>query len=1216
MHLPTSSTQLRLTVSDKPGAFRPRLSPNGLLAKLLVYHRQGRAFFTRPHVIGYTFSDEAGGIHAQPISYPPMRDFWTTECHIDRDGPGFVAGIVDGKVGSPNSPIQWNHVPQTNIPFILTRPVSRLLESVGHQVGHENIAAVRADGRSLITTHISDPADRQLVLINPNGWQKMRSSAARQTLIDQLDGVDLAYSNRQKLHMEGKAMMLRLYHDTLISSATGKPCFVDVDISCLGINPKAVYDNPDNMRYSIQIYAPDEHQDIESRGPRQDVTIFNWMRNAENKEGIMRSFREENGQVHLIVLPRRRTLVRDLITVNTICRDDGMVEIYVYNPYEPEASNRTVRFEANSWNTIEENARYQKLEGGVRQAVYDLFSRSQRIEITGNSVADVKSQVEQIESNILLPASKRLAKKLALEVFNLKHFKVSRLSGIRQRYGVQYHTFREVRIPNALPRELRPGENVVFFKAESCVEVAFVDETNGFKVIPGKPYPTAIVPLPVDIARGHPEDLKLAAVDSRGNARDASFFGTPLNVAVAGQALITPTVGGKFNSLDQGAHVDQRGGFFGNFTLDASSFPEGQIFSDHVELSWSASQFGSINGTIFAAKGEAGKAFDPFTGNQLLSNYNEIGGAGMVTGPMTHESNPALEGIMTPMWDPNYPLYDSYTAIPGGLPSMVEDCHASATNQMETGGVTITHNQAMGGGGAADNIQVTNIVQRALRWIGGKALWLADAAHRFWQDITRGSDLYRAGYKIISKATNRQSKVNPASDPLVPTPKNFTLAEAWHQFCVGTWYDVGYAKSFLRVAIVVMAATGLMGLPVIGPTFLLICLASTFISWPAWAMHVAKGGFDPKEIMSINPINIFWQDYGFGTMVSATYKVAQTAVGKFIVSERSTGNRLTAKSKRYLFWAMAVPPAAIGFGMIGGALAVSYIMSLSALALTSLPIVAGLFASRFCLNLARRIAPNAKEKSFMRACFHFAAKNGPLALGVAAALYINSGAAILAIPWAAVLMLGFWSIFVGANLIYALNNYVKDQKAVPIVEEPNPEFGSILYHRSESWRNLIRDFMFIDTPYYKIDEFTPIDGPEVKPDTLWAAINQACPNILEKPGANALDNINAIIQGEGLVLVDAWQELANTNCPDFLCGLESDTWKLSHLNIFTRRGRIARLFYQTREMRSIMAKLPRDARIANGPNRVKPEDYDRLTELNRYVLQAYFHANSPQRIVA
>jgi hypothetical protein len=789
-------------------------------------------------------------------------------------------------------------------------------------------------------------------------------------------------------------------------------------------------------------------------------------------------------------------------------------------------------------------------------------------------------------------ATKRAIINAIAETYDLDNFEVSRVTEMRPRYVLQFYNYRETEFKEVLQTPLAAGESVVLTKALAAAEVVYLNDKNG------QPKGTRkIIPLNFDPTDGRPEDYNLVINDPRPHAQFSTRFLRPVASALAGQHLIDPYVMGTDIMAAVWPKVDQLG-FFGVMMLTAMAFPHGNVFSDPAKNPWFLRAFGTISHSIFDSKRDAGKDYYWLTGNPHLRGSKAATGAAMVTGPNTDAVNPARDGLLFYCRTPGIKPHMIKTAIPGSYILVIEDAEVSYFHMSMFGLLTETTINAMSAGGGLDNYQLAWNIQRGQRWNAGKCLFLMDAAGEMWIDMTRGSSLYRQLYSLVknpesglieprrdfigslssANATNKAA-LEKAFDPKRPLPEKFKFNEAREWLNVGTWYWVSFQKIALFLSVPAMILLTVLPIPVAGSMFLMACLAVTLFGWPFWAIQMMKVGVNPKGIFSLFPIHIVWGDLAMRTMAKSGFDIERLGVGKFRISDRSLGNRLLTKDKRAALWVGGILPAAAGALLTTAATLITMAVGIMPVALTAAPVLIGMVTGRILSRIAKRLLPNPNSRSFGRSLIRWAAGSVPFALGVVGSIFMFESMAIFAIPLVTAIMAGGWSLFNGVNILRAFKRYFNEQRNIYSIQAPSPQPGTIPKFKADTWRTIWRVARGKEeSALYTADEFTTSN---LDPYQLWNRVSTIA-SLLGKPGSNPIGNLNSMIGGEGKKMIDAYGAFSS---------------------LYSFSKKVEKLAKKTAAIRKAKPDL----------DKLEPEDYDRLCELNRLVIEEVAGNQSPKK---
>lgn len=1046
----------------------PRIKPPGIpqraveggLLKVSTVHWQGRCWDCDPRQLVFTFS-HGNEAYLRVTALGTPRIFWESIGVSNRKDPGWVLGRFPGKPGKPSGPVTWIPIPNGSVPSRAGGILAKTSSKLGWERGPENIINCRSEGRDVIVTHISEDSDRRLIEINHDKWEK--SHPERGGLIAELDRIPLTEIEKYELSNDGRI----LYLYSRILDLYGNPICHEVDISCLKLNLRNLYLNPDDQKFSLKIIVPDERTSVECR-EREHVTTF-------------------------------------------------------YTGFE--------------W---------------------------------------------------------------------------TRIKKTRQRYILQFHTFRESRFKEVLDRPLEPGESVAVTKVLASARAVHLNNLNGRD----RGF-SEVVPLNFDPSWGNPKNYELVRIDPRPDAIYTTKFGDPVGTALAGQHLIDPYVMGSEIMSAVGPKVDQLG-FFGIFMLAAMAFPHGIMFTDPRNNPWFVRHFATVSHSIFDAKSDAGKRYYLLSGNPIMSK--ETVGAAMVTGPNTDSVNPAREGRLFLYRIPGRRPHLIKTALPGAYVNVIEDAWGSYMEMTMFGLKTETTVLPFSAGGGLDNYQTADTVQRGQRWNAGLAVYLTDGATEMRIDLGRGNGLYRALYNlksglysvesidlITSPRKDVISTLQPASAAKTatadhafalgrPLPKKYKLNEAREWLNVGTWYWVAFQKLALYLSVPAMILLAMLPIPVSGSIFLLSCLASTLFAWPFWAIQMMKVGVNPKGILSFTPIYLFWGEKAPLTMLKSDLDIERLSVGKFRISDRRLGNRLPTKDKRAAYWVCAVLPTLAGAVLVSAAAAISLALGIAPLWASAAPFLLGYAVSEIASRIAKRILPNPNSRSFIKSLIHWAAGTVPLGMGIAYSILEFSSLAVFAIPLATAVMAGGWALFMGLNMRHAFKKYFKEQREAHVFPAPNPNPNNIQKHQADTWRNARREAIGRESPLFAPEEFTSSNDPDIDPYRLWQALQTGAPH-LAQPGNNPIEQLNGLTGGSGkdMLMTDLYHELANIRPRSARIIRKFKIWMRALMTLFARRR---------------LRNLPPADRKANT---LEPEQYDRIVELNRLVIEEVFPKHAPRK---
>lgn len=904
--------------------------------------------------------------------------------HFDEsnNSPTIVIGRFKGKPGEVEGPIEWQTIPKHQVPSGLDGLWSKVSSNIGLERHHGNIAHCEAavGSRDVNITHLSNPTDRKLVVINEDGWQKRdtirnpKRAEARRKLIGQLEKHRLALLDAQRTELSPDGKELTIYSEHL-KDANGQPVSYTFDVSCLNLDPSKMYYNPEDPNLSVKIIIPEPRQDFECIN-RDNVTI--WQPEAVRDVGntTFRVSRNNNG-IFRLHIDKQTQITYGNTHIETRLLDNGDKALVITDVL----ADRSFLISAPDDQSLLANEAFKELSPEVREVAHGLFQDTGRTTVTGKSLWQISKSPEYKK---LSRRARKAIKKAYIESLEIDNFAGTRVTEMRHRFVLQYHSCRPSNLPNVLDRPLEEGESVVVAKVLGSARVIHlnrkhVSRKDVLRLVPGiesqlthifenaldanaevltfrenaaeiiqqkikdpsqrvallkilQPNgqtegTSEIVPLNFDPFEGKEKNLTQNLVwDSRPQAIYTTKFLHPIATAIAPQHLIDPFIMGSEVMAAIWPKVDQIG-FFGPDMLSAMAFPHGAVFSDPAKNPWFTRILGTVSHSIFDAKSDAGTNYYGISGNPILSK--KLIGAAMVTGPNTDQFNPVREGRLFVSRIPGRRIKIK-TEIPGFYVLVIEDAEISYFDRVMFGLRTQTTTLPLSAGGGLDSVPTAIGTQRGERWNAGKCLYLMDGYLRILQDLVRGSKAYSLSYnavtglhefgkKLVGKSSGaRASSKVKSKSTLSPLPKQQEVDEAREWVGVGTWYWVSFAKLVLYFAIPTMILTALLSIPVTGPLFLAACLGTTLFSWPYWALQMAKRSVNPKFIISMTPKHLFWGESGAATMVTSGLDIERMGVGRFRISDRSIGNRLKPIDKSTTV-KMALGATLAGIALVGGA---------------------------------------------------------------------------------------------------------------------------------------------------------------------------------------------------------------------------------------------------------------------------------------------------------
>lgn len=1190
MYIPTSNTIVprihRKSCFNPPElkdpGYLPELRAGGKIAAVRTLTNQAHSFALKLRQLGFKFFDyDHGEPTMQVIETGGPELFWPS-IGSDRAGPGWVIARYQGPSPKPED---YRPLSPSLAASLAGGLRARINSEFGAERGIENIVAHRTEGTDVIVSHVSQDSDRRLIIINPDGWNERRPE--REVLVKALDA--LSVIDIQKTEVSSDGAILTVERNVL--DHTGNPARREIDISSLKFNPGNVYCNPEDRELSVKLIEIDPLEDFECL-EREHVTLFYNQAIEITDDAIVRGYKDEAGEAHVLIDP---VVYHDLgyASVRAAALDGGERKITV------RTHEATFEIRAASEEAIRKHASFAGLKHDLQEAVLGAFQESAPIEDK-----DIETDPR------VTRAMRRAVAAVIPHVRELENFSVDRVIKMRSRYALQFYKTRETCFKNVLDTPLKEGESVLISKVISAMEVVHLSTANGYKE--GE---RSIIPL----------NFKIPPGKVRFDPRPHAVYNTIIipgeyDTALAGQHLIDCYIMGTEIMATIWPKVDQLG-FFGVFMLAAMAFPHGNMFTDPKNNPWFLRSFGTISHSIFDAKSDAGRLYYFFSGNPRLSL--ESVGAAMVTGPNTDSLNPAREGRLFPCRIPGRSSVVK-TAIPGFYITVIEDAQSSYFYKTMFGLKTATTILPLSAGGGVDNYQLALIVQRSQRWNAGKALYTLDGAENMLIDVTRGPALYHFFYNhtrglwgaefsnnvencvrgdalpaMLRPAENvkltRAEIVRKLLDPKSPVPKMFKFDEAREWLNVGTWYFVSAAKLMAYLSVPILVLSTFLPIPVAATGFLFACLAVTIFGWPFWAGQMAKVGVNPKLILSLSPVHLFWGDIPMHTMLKTGLDIERMSVGKFRISDRRLGNRIPARDKRTAFWVGAVLPTTLGAVLLGGALLLAFGGGLGSMLIASAPFIVGIIISRFLGPRIKRLLPNPKAKSFWRSLIQWTVKVAPFAAGITGTLLVVPTLTLIPLPFSLALMAGIWSIFMGLNVFNEFRIYHREQRKNYALPEPNQPAGTIKKYQADTWRNTLREAFGYSPPTLFPMEFTCNNDENIDPYKLYEAVNLAAPHLLARPHPqDALVNLNSLINGEGdpAMMTDLYEELRDYR----------------PVSLAEPRRKIARMLKKTQAVRELIHEQ-RSALELN----LEPEQYDRIRELNRLVLEETFPEFCPRQ---
>jgi hypothetical protein len=1188
MHMPTVNT-IAPRVHRKSGfnvpeikdpGYLPELRAGGKIAAVRTLTHQSFSFALKLRQLGLKFFDYDSGEPAMQITEIGGPELFWPSIGSDRLRSGWVMARYRG------APKAEDYRPlSASLSTSLAGGLrARINAEFGAERGIENIVAHRSEGRDIIISHVSQDTDRRLIIINPDGWNERKPQ--REALIRELDSLSITGIQRTEVSSDGTLLTV----ESNVLDRSGHPARREIDISCLKFNPRNVYHDPDDQELSVKLIEIDPLEDFECL-EREHVTLFYNQAIEITEDAIVRGYRDEAGAAHVLIDP---VVYHDLgyASVRAAALDGGERKISV------RTSESTFEIRAVSEDAIRRHAAFSSLKHELQEAVLGAFQES----------APIEDKAVETDPRVTRAMRKAVAAVIP-HARELENFSVDRVTKMRSRYALQFYKTRETRFKDMLDTPLGDGESVLITKVKSAMEVVHLSEANGFKK--GE---RSIIPLNFKVPPG------MVRIDPRPHAvYNTIIVPGEYDTALAGQHLIDCYILWTEIMATVWPRVDQLG-FFGIFMLAAMAFPHGNMFTDPKNNPWFLRSFGTVSHSIFDAKSDAGRLYYFFSGNPRLSL--ESVGAAMVTGPNTDSLNPAREGRLFPCRIPGRSSVVK-TALPGFYITVIEDAQSSYFFKTMFGLKTATTILPLSAGGGVDNYQLALTIQRSQRWNAGEAIFTLDSAGNLLIDYERGGTFYRSYFNhtrglwyaennSVEKCvrgdalpamlrpsenvkTTRGEIVRKLLDPKCPVPKMYKYEEAREWLNVGTWYHVSAAKLMAYLSVPILVLSTFLPIPVAAAGFIFACLAVTLFGWPFWAGQMAKVGVNPKTILSLSPVHLFWGDIPMHTMLKAGLDIERLSVGKFRISDRRLGNRIPARDKRTAFWVGAVLPTTLGLGLLGGAMLLSFGGALTSLLYASAPFIAGIIASRYLGRLIKRLLPNPKTKSFWRSLIQWTVKVAPFAAGTTTTLLIVPTLTLIPLPFSLALMAGIWSIFMGLNVLNEFRIYHREQRKNYALPEPNQPAATIKKYQADTWRNTLREAFGFTPPTLLPMEFTCNLDENIDPYKLYEAVNLAAPHLLARPHPqDALVNLNSLINGEGdpAMLFDLYEELKDYR----------------PASLAEPRRKIARLLKKTQAAREQM-RAQRSALELN----LEPEQYDRIRELNRLVLEETFPEFCPRQ---
>ncbi|MFH1347477.1 MAG: hypothetical protein ABIH22_02190 [Candidatus Margulisiibacteriota bacterium] len=1022
----------------------PRTKPSGIPQALIVgsginqrlqistISWMGRSYDCDPRQLGLLLS-HGNHQNADVTAMGTTKIFWDSLPQDSRpknvERPAWVLGRFQGKPGAPAGSITWTHVPDSKVPSLADGVLAKISSGLGSVLGGErcmeNIIGCRGEDKDVVATHISEKSDRWEIVINEDGWENKHSE--RKDLIDQLSRIDVTDIERSELSADGKTLYL---YSKLLVDEHGQPVRHKIDVSSLKLDPKMIYNNPDDPKFGIEITVPDENIDFECL-EREHVKTFLNAAPVDTPLAVVKAYRDEQNRYVVRIEPK----------------EPGKPKI------ELSASGDTV------WQRreIKKSSEYKNLPQELKDAVLDALD-------------------------------------LVLDVDN---FTLTRVTKPRHRYELKFYRYRETRFKGILDKKLEDGESVVLTEVKGAAEVVHLNDHNGRSRGDHE-----IIPLNFDPFFGNKANIDLVRLDPRPDALRKSRFVDPVATSLAGQHLRDPYVMGVESMFNVWPKVDQLG-FFGVFMKAAMAFPHGNMYIGPTENPWWVRWFGTTSHSIFDAKSDAGTRYHWLTGNPIHDKM--LTSAAMITGPNTDTVNPAREGRLFHSRIPGMKVHMIKTAISGFYILVIEDADSSYKETTELGLVTETTIFPFSGGGGLSNVQLAVKTQRGQRWDAGRAEHTLDIAKEFATDTLRGNKAYvflwnvKTGLftpfnidqrvdltntarkdtmsKVQPTAPKMQARVARAFNTARAVAKKYLLNEFREWFNVGTWYWVSLRQTFFYLVTPAMIILGMSALPAQGALFLVGCIAATLFAWPLWAIQMMKVGVNPKGILSFNPKHIFWSDLAMHTQIKSGLDIERMSVGKFRISDKSLGNRVSANDKKYAFWVAAVLPIIGGSALFSAAVGLGLAFGLLPLLYTALPFLLGYALSGRVSNWVKRLLPNQGSKSFFRSLARWAAGSVFLSGGMVGSLIAFGSTAIFTIPLSLALIAGFWALFMGLNIRSAFKIYFKEERLTYTLDAPNSPDGQLGKEKADSFRNTVREALGKGDSLYLPDEFTRHDDP-------------------------------------------------------------------------------------------------------------------------------------------
>ncbi|MFH1390320.1 MAG: hypothetical protein ABIH56_06350 [Candidatus Margulisiibacteriota bacterium] len=1133
----------------KPAGSLPRLNIGGSTANLNVINWQGRSWECDSRQMGYSFlHGSEPHLHIVGMGLPDV--FWQSIGSKQKE-PGWAVGRFQGEPGNPQGPITWQAVSDLQVSPILWKTSSSVLSYLGHETVSGNIAACRADGKDIITTHISGDQDRRLIHINPDGWTKTHPE--RQQLIEQLDGISLSTDIESTVMSADRT---RLLLTSKIKDRSGRPIVHEIDISWIAPSVReSMYVDIREKKHNVRLIESDPRIDFEVL-EREQVTVFHNETIRFLDYQTIRAYRDEQG-VFKVTVENRPT-----------ARDP-----------KPEPP---IVLAGKTFREIRKSDAYKALPREVRRAI-------------------IKTLWETYETpNLPWSRVKKMRHRYSLQYYN---YRESRIRNALETPLQENESVIALRVESSAKVVHLDEANGRPRGFEETIPLPF-DPTEGhpeqFRLINFDPRPNSIHatrfvrPVDTAIAPQHLIDPYVMGTEIMAavwpKADQLGFFGPFMLTAMAfphgkqfTDSFMNPWFVSLFGSTSHSIFDGKRDAgrsysLFGNAMYSAKMVGAAMVTGPNTD-SASPVREGRLfpvripgRPPIFVKTAIPGSYIEVI--EDALSSYMFMRMFGLVTETtvLTLSAGGGLDNYQLSLivqrgqrWNAGKNIYskDAWEVIyedmirgPGFTPGSIY--HQAKTFVLRGDMTAVEATQ--------ENID---------RADGLGAIKAEKAA-------------------AVATSSGTKAPVKLTIAPNQPVAKMFEPAEAREWLNVGTWYWDSGAKlvSFSMVAIAV--SLGVAPLAVAGAAFFFVCLAMTMFSWPFWATQMAKVGIAPKTIISVFPKHLFWGNLSMHTTVKSGFDMERLGVGKFRISDRNAGNRVPLRDKRTSFWVGIVLPSTAGTLLVGGALAITVAMGVVPLALAGFPFIAGWLASRFLDKWASRLLPNANQQSFAKAALRFAARNVPFALGIGASLLVLPYYAVFAIPLVTAAMAGGWSLFMGANILKEFSIYHKEQRETFTRPEPNPT--GIPRHQADTWRNTLREIFGIRPPAFTKQEFTASSNPKVDPYKLWEAIDTAKAGLLDKPSGNPMANLNSLVNGEGTRIVYLYDELKEKLAAS----------KTPWIEGILRRRKIARLAAQTRNS---VTTLPREHRLAN---LFEAEQYDMICELNRLVIEEAFPGNTPR----